>query len=217
MSEQYYEREDVLPDTPEQAIENWQAQSNSLANVVPEVAQLLNDTGARLGELYTKAEATGDQQAMQTISESWANIQTMGNQTVMMDATRQAAASAIAVINDERKRVTEMLSELEEAISEGDETHPELAEYASQIRSDEAEYQQEYMMQDVQQDAMEYAFEVTYEAALENLKEATGLDWKICNRFIAFLDGDYDLSPLQSAMLKDLIESLENKHEDPTS
>lgn len=217
MSEQYYDQEDVLPDTPEQAIENWQAQSNSLANVVPEVAQLVNDTGARLGELYAKAEAADDHEAMHIIRESWASIQTMGNQTVMMDASRQAAAAAITTINDERMRVTEMLGDLEEAIAEGDETHPELAEYASQIRSDEAEYQQEYMMEDVQRDAMDYATETTYETSLENLKEATGLDWKLCSRFLAFLDGDYDLSPIQSAMLKELIESLENKHEAPTS
>lgn len=204
MSEQYYQREDALSETPERAIENWTAQSNSLAHVVPEVAQRLEESGAALGELYAKAEASGDERAMQIISTSWTHMETIANQTVQMDATRQAAAAAIQTIDDERQRLADELGGLEKAISEGDENHPLLAGYAETIRADASEY----LMEEAIQDAYEYVADSTYDNFQTNLKFATGCEWGQISRFIEVLQGDVELSPLQSEKLKEFIESL---------
>lgn len=197
MSDQYYTQEDVLPDTPAQAIQNWEAQSNSLAHVVPEVAARLNETGAYLGELYHKAQAAGDTRGMEIISASWQHIETIGNQTVQIDALGKAAAEVL-------KTISKTMGDLEEAIASGDERHPMLQEYAADIRQDAAEATYDQAMEE----AYEYASELQYEAAMDNLKEATGCEWEQCSLFWAFLEGEHDLSPMQSAMLKDLIESL---------
>jgi small-conductance mechanosensitive channel len=122
MSEQYYEKEDALPETTSQAIQNWQAQSNSLANVVPEVGQRLQEAGAMLGELYAKAEAEGNTEAMNSISVSWTHMETIANQTVQMDATRQAAAEVIKTIDEERQKVTNELTGFKDDVSDLAET-----------------------------------------------------------------------------------------------
>lgn len=204
MSDQYYEKEDVLPDTPAQAIQNWEAQSNSLAHVVPEVAARLQETGTILGELYAKAEAAGDQRGMEIISASWSHIETIGNQTVQMDAARQAATEVIKTIDDERQRLAEELGGLEEAISEGNENHPMLEDYAAEIRRDEAEYTYEEAIGE----AYEYVAESTYDHFHEILRLVTGCTWEQVTRFMEVLQGDVDLSPASTAKLKDFIETL---------
>jgi hypothetical protein len=197
VSEQYYTKEDSLPETTSQAIQNWQAQSNSLANVVPEVGQRLQEAGAMLGELYAKAEAEGNVEAMNSISVSWTHMETIANQTVQMDATRQAAAEVISTIS-------KTMGDLEEAISNGDEHHPMLADYAQTIRHDEAEATYEEAIEE----AYEYVAESTYDNFTENLKRITGCTWEQVSGFIEVLQGDIDLSPLKSAELKEFIESL---------
>jgi hypothetical protein len=207
VSEQYYTKEDVLKDTPEQLIENFEAQSNSLANVVPEVAIALQQTGEALGELWNQAQAEGNTGAMALISASWQRTEMIANQTVQLDALKQAAAVAIATIEDERRVVAERLEELETAIYHADDSHPQIKELVEAIREDVTEEIQD----DANDMALEYAFEVTYEQAMENVREATGCTWQQINRFLAFFEGDYDLSDETAAMLKATIESMEVK------
>lgn len=205
MSEQYYTQEDVLKDTPEQMVENFEAQSNSLANVVPEVALALQQTSEALNELWNQAQESGNTGALALISAAWQRTEMIANQTVQLDALKQSAAVAIATIEDERKRVTEQLEELEAAIETEDDTHPELREFAESMRQQGAEDAQEM----AEEYALEYAFDVTYDNLVENLKMQTGCDWKQINRFIGMLQGDYELTELQSAQLKAFIEGLD--------
>ena len=204
MSEQYYRMEDQLPDTPAQLIENFEAQSNSLANVVPEVAIALQQTGEALGELWNQAQEAGNTGAMALISASWQRTEMIANQTVQMDAVRQSAAAAIATIEEERKLVAERLEELETAIHYQDDTHPELKEFADNLRQEGAEEAQEM----AEKYALEYAFDVSYDNISDQLKMITGCDWKQITRFIGILQGDYELTELQSAQLKAFIEEL---------
>ena len=139
MSEQYYQKEDQLPDTPAQLIENFEAQSNSLANVVPEVAIALQQTGEALGQLYDQAQAAGNTGAMALISASWQRTEMIANQTVQLDALKQSAAAAIATIEEERKLVAERLDELETAIHYQDDTHPELKDLIVAVRDEAME------------------------------------------------------------------------------
>ena len=207
MSEQYYTKEDVLKDTPAQLIENFEAQSNSLANVVPEVAIALQQAGEALGELWNQAQAEGNTGAMALISASWQRTEMIANQTVQLDALKQAAAVAIATIEDERRVVAERLEELETAIYHGDETHPDLRDFVEDIRESE----REYVSADAESMALDYAFEVTYDQAMENIREITGCTWEQANRFCCFLEGDYEMSEETAAMLKATIESMEEK------
>ncbi len=205
MSEQYYEKEDVLPETPDQAIENFEAQSHSLANVVPDVAIALQQAGEALGQLYEQAKERGDTGAMALISASYERMEFTANQTVQLDALKQSAAAAIATIDEDRRQVIEKLGEYEEALADGDESHPLLKEFAEEIRRDEYEAS----IEQAEEYALEYAHEVTYEQLGENIMELTGIkNWNLINRFIGTLQGDYVLSDLQAAELKAFIEGL---------
>src|SRR6185369_6237890 len=96
---QQYQREDALPDTPAQAIENWQAQSNSLAHIVPEVAEKLNETGALLYQAQEAARERGDLGAVEQIGVAWANVERMANQVVQLDSAKAAAGEVIKVMD----------------------------------------------------------------------------------------------------------------------
>lgn len=204
MSDQYYQKEDQLEETPDRAIENFQAHANSLANVVPEVAVALEQTGQALGQLYDQAQAAGNIGAMALISASWERSQMIANQTVQLDALKQSAAAAIATIDEDRRLVIEKLDELESALATSDDSHPELREFADSMRQQGAEDAQDM----AEEYALEYAHEVTYDNLHENIAEITGLKWAQINRFIGILQGDYVISDLQSAQLKEFIEGL---------
>ncbi len=189
---------------PAQLIENFEAQSNSLANVVPEVAIALQQTGEALGQLYDQAQAAGNTGAMALISASWQRTEMIANQTVQLDALKQSAAAAIATIEEERKLVAERLDELETAIHYQDDTHPELKDLIVAVR-DEA---MEDAMEMAEESAYEYVSEMQYDNISENLRRLTGCDWKQVSRFMDVLQGDYELTDLQSAELKAFIEGL---------
>ncbi len=204
MSEQYYVQEDVLPNTPDQVIENIQAQSSSLANVVPEVATALNQTGEALGQLYAQAQAAGNTGALALISAAWERTELIANQVVQMDALKQSALDAIATINEERLRVTEELSGLEEAINEGSERHPLLKDYAAEIRHDEAEA----ITEEIQSEAFEWAGESIYDSLQDNIGIMTGLKWNQISHFVSILEDSEEASPLECELLRDFILSL---------
>lgn len=208
MSDQYYTQEDVLPNTPEQVIENVQAQSKSLANAVPDVALALQQSGEALGQLYAQAQDAGNTGAMALISATWERMEFTANQTVQLDALKQSALEAIQTINEDRRQVIEQLGELETAINEGDEYHPALKEFADGIRMDEAEYQAEIVIPDLEQAIYEEVMDQRYDELIEHLTQMTGCKWQLINRFIGILQGDFDATPLQSAQLKAFIESL---------
>lgn len=201
--EQYYTQEDVQ-ETPNQALENFTATANSLANVVPEVAIALNEAGAALGELYAKAEAAGDTSAMQNISLAWTRAEEIANQTVQLDAARQAAIAAISTINDERLKVSELYDGVIDAIYDQDETHPELKDFAQAIRYDH----EAVMMEEAEEIALEWATDVTWEQVHEGIARVTKCTWQQVNKFMAVLQGD-DISDINAALLKELIEHLD--------
>jgi len=202
--EQYYTQEDVQ-ETPNQALENFTATANSLANVVPEVAIALNEAGAALGELYAKAEAAGDTSAMQNISLAWTRAEEIANQTVQLDAARQAAIAAISTINDERLKVSELYDGVIDAIYDQDETHPELKDFAQAIRYDH----EALMMEQAEEIALEYATEVTWEQVHESITRVTKCTWQQVNKFLYVLQGDDAMSDINAALLKELIEHLD--------
>ena len=88
MTEHYYIQEDFVKETPGQAIENWQAQSSSLTNAVPEIALLVNQADEQLGVLYEQAKRVKNTDAMDKLSQAWGNIEAMANRSVQLDAAR---------------------------------------------------------------------------------------------------------------------------------
>lgn len=199
-----YTKEDQLPETPAQALENFQAQANSLANVVPEVAIALNQAGEAMGILYDQAQTAGNTGAMALISASWAKTEEIANQVVKMDAIQEAAVTTIKMINQARLEMVEQMNILEEAIWDIDETHPMLKDFSESIRHDH----EALMMEEAEELADEWATEVVYDSLMTNIQIVTGCNWEQANRLIGVLQGDYAISDLNAALLKELIEHL---------
>lgn len=128
---QQYEREDMLPDTPAQAIESYQAKTASLAHIVPEVAQKLEETGALLYQAQEAAKARGDLGAVEQIGIAWSNTERMAMQVVQIDSANAAAGEVIKVMDSYRRQAVEEKTNLETAIFElsedGDTDHPALS------------------------------------------------------------------------------------------
>jgi len=198
MTEQsYYVQEDFRKETPGQAIENWQAQSNSLSNAVPEIALLVNQAGEQLGNLYAQAERVKNRDAMDKLSTAWANIEAMANRTVQLDAARQAAEPVINML----AKVADLYENLQEAIWDEDETHPELKDFAESVRHDT----EANMLQEAEAVAYEIAADSVYDELMAKIMVLTGCDWEQVNRFVGVLMGDVPVSNLDKALLKDWI------------
>lgn len=200
MTEQYYIQENFIKETPGQAIENWQAQSTSLANVVPEIALLVNQAGEQLGILYEQAERVKNTDAMDKISTAWGNIQTMATRSVQLDAANKAAEPVINML----AKVADLYEGLQEAIWDQDTEHPELDQFAKAIqRNTEAN-----MMVEAEAVATKVASELVYDDLMRNVMTLTGCEWEAVNRFVGVLMGDIPVSNLNAALLKEWIESL---------
>lgn len=130
--------ENAPPATPEQAIQNWQAQSNNLSYIVPEVADKLNETGALLYQAQEAARARGDMAAVDQIGVAYANMERMANQVVQLDGAQQAAAEVIRVIEEDRQKVLGEKADFETGVFElqedGETEHPLLATLAEDLK-----------------------------------------------------------------------------------
>lgn len=135
MTDQYYEQEDNVADTPENALVHWQAASSQVANYVPEAAQDLTLIEQVLGFAY---QQTADPDAQAQIADAWQRIQNTTQKLVQLDTVKQLAQTALikaqeayAKIEEREKLVKEEFTELQDALddveNEGYSAHPRIA------------------------------------------------------------------------------------------
>ena len=101
-------------------------------------------------------------------------------------------------------RVADLYENLQEAIWDQDETHPELKDFAEFVRHDT----EATMVGEAEAVAMEVAADSVYDDLMANIMTLTGCDWEAVNRFVGVLMGDVPVSNLNKALLKEWIESL---------
>lgn len=191
-------------DSPESALANWQAQSAPLAAYAAEAQTALDETQQALGMLWEQAELQGDEQAKQMVSAAWQRAQQLHGQVTHMDAGLAGAGATISTLDEQRRAALDELKSIVDAIEAGDETHPELEDFAQEIRQDEYEY------------AVEQAEYYADDMARENLYEE--IDQRICaifgevddqtSLFVDFIYGNLDITPSQEQLFREFIDSL---------
>lgn len=192
------------------ALANWQAQSAPLANYAAEAQTMLDETQRALGALWEKAELEGDEAAKQMISDSWQRAQALHSQVVHMDAGLAGAGTTIQTLDEQRRAALDELKSIIDAIEEGDENHPQLQEFAQDIRMDEYEYAAE-MEFDYIDDTVR---EQLYEEMDARIREIFGkVEWQT-EALADFIYNNVEPSPQSKALFRQFIESLHDSKEE---
>lgn len=150
MTDQYYRREDQVPETAETALANWKSNQSQMAAFVPEAAADLNRTAALLNAVLEQVQ--GDAETQDRLNDVWQIAEKLANRIGQMDAHAQLAQTAITKLNKRRTQLRNELDALNDAIdtaaSRGWSTHPRLVELTTAIREEIAEMYAEEMEED---------------------------------------------------------------------
>lgn len=114
MTDQYYDKEDQVEDTPEVALANWEAANNQVANFVPQTAADMNDVWALLNELHQKSDASGQEK----IAAIWEKVEQIGTRVGQEDGALQLAKVAYEKNVERRKQIQEELHQIQTAIDD---------------------------------------------------------------------------------------------------
>jgi hypothetical protein len=205
MTDQYYKKEDNLPDTPETIVANHDAQLATLDGLVARTAEQTNVAQQILDWMYRDAEQRGDQNGMAAASDAWQITNEFAVRVTQYDAARLASAAMMKKMADYTRRVTEKLDGIETALNEGDENHPALRDFAEGLREEWNEYEGDEMFSD----AMEIAYENVFTELHEGLREATGCeDWRTIYDLCDVFTGGTTATPEQVDLLKKLLDTV---------
>lgn len=191
-------------ESPDSALANWQAQSAPLAVYAEQAQAMRSETEAALGALYEHAELSGDDAAKERVMIAWERTQQFHNQIVNMDAGLAGAGATIQALDEQRRAALDELKSIVDAIADGDETHPQLQEFAQDIRMDEYEYAAEMEAES----ASEYVHESLYEEIDQRVREIFGQVDDQTSLFVDFLYGNTDTTPYQKQLFTEFVESL---------
>lgn len=209
MTDQYYGREDNLPETAEVALSTWREQVSGLSNVVPETAEGLNQIHDALGHLWTQAAGAGDAGAQAMIDHIWNTAERDASKVVQLDAAIKAALTVAKKLDDERLAVIQEQAALQDAIESLDEDHPLLRDFADTIREESSDDFQLWFEEEGWPEAMAEAFEHFQGAFMERIRALTGADENTARRFMRMFFANRDLPDYQADLLRTLVYSFE--------
>jgi DNA repair exonuclease SbcCD ATPase subunit len=204
VTDQYYSQEENITETPDTALDNWQAQSNAVANFVPEAAQELERASQALTKLWESAGAQGNTGDQALIQHLWDIEQRQAGRVVQLDAARQAAITVVQQLDQQLNKAEYDLKEINRAIETIDEDHPAIAELVEQVQQDTMDWAEDM----AEQNTTEYAFDTAWEEVHDRVQHVTGLSWGKAYRFVSYLRGYREITDEQKALLITMIESL---------
>lgn len=168
-----------------------------------DVGQLtMNGIEQLLGGMYQKAEAAGDQQAMQVINDTWGSITHLAQHSQHNREAALTMTEIAATMRNQRNEAIKDLETLTEAIEEIDTDNPlvrGLYDSAHEAGSEDG-YQNGYQMgsEDGMEASDEYAWDTAYELLRDKYVEAFGYDTEARSHqsiFTGILDCDIKVSP----------------------
>lgn len=195
----YYEREDMVANTAEVALDNLEAAANALTLNAESIQQWNTETGAFLGAMYERAQAAGDEQAMMGISITWENTQKVSDEFIKLFSVQQSLQKMARRLIARNQAMQDALDEIEEAVVEQDETHPMLEDFAHQVRREER--------LNIYSQALEKATIAVMQEFHDGLRRIAGnSDYAALHRFMDLLTRtDIEPTPLQRALVTDLL------------
>lgn len=204
MTDQYYKKEDNLPDSPETIVANHDAQLATLDGMVARTAEQTNVAEQLLGWLYNQAEQRGDKDAMTVANDAWQITNDLAVRVTQYDAARLASAAMMKKMAEYTRAIISEKDGIQNALNEGDDSHPALRDFAEGLREvwNEDESQQMF------DDAMEIAYENVYTDLHEGISQLTGSkDWNVIDELVSLLQGNGYEEPTdeQRDLLKKLL------------
>lgn len=190
-----------------QKVTSLLAKVDEAVNMSGEQMQVL---GSQLGEAWDIAKDEGNERLMSVLTLAWEQAQALHQQTVHGQAQSVGLATVATETILERDAVIEEMSDMEDAMANGDEDHPRLADYAASIREDAQADFEESMEEWMWPEAMEQAYESVHEDLEENI---SGLveeeNWRTVHAFVRALFGGHPIDDRQRLLLKTLVHSFE--------
>lgn len=210
MTTNQYKQEDNLPDTVEQTTENYLAQAGSLDGLVQQTADGLNEIEQRLGWVYQKAEAAGDNDMKVVISETWALAQQNSVRVTQLDAARLASIAMMKRMAEVHAKLAGEYDELHDAVADMDISHPMVSRLVEDVETDTREYMSEMESAWMEDEALEIAYQEVFTELIEGVRELTGsADWHAVYRLTDMLSNNGLNKPTdeQIDLLKRLVAS----------
>lgn len=125
---------------------------------VGDPAATMASIGQRFEQMWQRAKASGDGDAMALLQTSWGHIEALSMQQGAAINLAAAARELLESTMEERDAAQDTLADLNTALSEKSESHEKLKEYAAAIRAQENE------------DVREYAFDAQHESWREGVE-----------------------------------------------
>lgn len=172
-----------MMETNDQAIETYQQQIAPLANALQHTSDLLGSIEQPLGEIYNRAEQSGDETMLSNVMAVWGKSQELAQQLPPFVAALTAGTAALDEVRQQRDDFARELSSLVRAIEVFDVDDSRLATFAEVIESEVTE-----CMYD---DALDYADEQVEE-------------W-FHDQFVEFLMMNFDTAPKAAGSLIELL------------
>lgn len=199
MTDQYYANEDKPVESSENALANYQAQSNAVANFVPQSAQDLNNIGAALGGAYDAAIAAGKPEVAESINVAWETIQQHVNYIAQLDASREAAMAVIKMIDADKQKAEKNYDELNSAVENLDSDDPRIASLIEEIEMD--------IYDNTEMVDPDWAYDMAWENVHDLVQMSTRLSWQRVHHFVSFLRGYREITDEQRALMVTFIQS----------
>lgn len=140
MTDTYYHNEDVPPSDADTQVELYQQAREVVADSLPEARVMFAKIEDTLGGLFTEAEQSGNESAMNAINDTWERVQGMSAIVVRQGAALSGANTAIDAVSGQRDAIAKELKDLLNAIDSADVDHPRLVELHQTIQEFEMEY-----------------------------------------------------------------------------
>lgn len=180
----------------------------ALASIDQLNAQQLNQIGAQLNELWTRAESARDQRSMTLINDAWNVAQALASNAVELGAQVAGLTELAVSLDVQRETVVKEYDELMEAIYDIDTDHPALADFADSVTQQTEEYMVEY--------ADEVAWEQVHDEVYQHLHDLLkpfGFDYMtIANFKSALFNEGVTWSEHQLALLATLVKTFESHY-----
>lgn len=199
-----YQIEDIVPDTTEVTLANFQAQKVSLAAVDQFADEAYNEVYQQLGALYADADTRGDEAGKARLEAARQKAEQLKQTLQMNSANLSSVLEAAAHLGKKTQAIEQELSEITEAIYDIDTDHPMLHSLIETLGDDAYEYAAENIYQDALEEAHSEAWN---EVAAQIKRQFPQTQWAAIHAFVAALDGQTQLNDIQRGLFLSLLQT----------
>jgi hypothetical protein len=191
------------PQSSPSMIDLWKQQVAALSDPDQAAAAIGSIHDGLIG-LYNDFIQNGQQDQANQAAQAYNMAVAIFESHQQRDVVIAGGAAAIQEADAQRQEAVDALEGLMQAIAEGDEEHPALAEYASDIRGDQEQVtlNDPYVFEGVMEGAYEDASMMLDEEQNESVTRRWGINYRQADQALGILTGNLIATPEQEALLR---------------